>query len=158
MESKRGNRMRNWLVSLNAAVEFGVIALLTLMARLTFLDALYVPEFGAMLPENQPATIALSMLVYMVLVGCWVWSLLAAAHSSRTGLIGSLLFSLLTALGGGLLTLTAFCPKGCAAPPVGNIIVWANLVSGLAASLALIFQLIRRRSTGAQSQMRGETA
>jgi|GEM_PF-3005084 hypothetical protein len=150
--------MRNWLVSLNAAVLFGVIALLTLMARLTFLDALYVPEFGAMLPENRPATIALTMLVYMVLSGCWVWSLLAAAQGSRAGLIGSLLFSLLTALGGGLFTLTALCPKGCAAWPVGNIVVWANLISGMAASLALIFQLIRRQSTGTQRKMSGEPA
>jgi hypothetical protein len=99
--------MRNWFVSLDAAVAFGIIAFLTLMARLTFLDALYVPELRAMIPENQPATIALTMLVYMILVGGWVWSLLAASRGSQFGLIVSLIFSLFTALGGGLLTLTA---------------------------------------------------
>jgi hypothetical protein len=137
--------MRGWLVSLNGAVTLGIIAFLTLMARLTFLDALYVPEFRVLLPENQPATIALTVIVYIVLVGGWVWALLAAAQGSRGGLIASLLFSLLTALGGGLLTLAALCPNGCAAPPVGNLIVWANFVSGLAASLALGLQLISPR-------------
>ena len=150
--------MRTWFVSLDAAVSFGIIAFLTLMARLTFLDALYVPEFGVMLPENQPTKIGLTMLVYMILVGSWVWSLLATTRGSRVGLIVSLLFSLLTAFGGGLLTLTALCPNGCAAYPVGNIIVWANLISGLAASTALVFQLVRRQSPGVQSKMRGETA
>lgn len=135
--------MRSGSVSRNAAVALGILALLTLLARLTFLDALYVPEFRAILPENQPVTIALMMLVYMVLVGCWIWSLLAAAQGSRVGAITSLLFSLLTAFGGGFFTLTTLCPAGCAAPPAGNVIVWANLVTGLAASAALIFQLAR---------------
>ena len=149
--------MRSFL-SLNGAVTLGIIAFLTLMARLTFLDALYVPEFGVMLPENQPVTIALTMGVYMVLVGSWVWSLLAVARGSRVGLIVSLLFSLLTAFGGGLYTLTALCPNGCAAPPVGNGIVWSNLISGAAASLALGLQLwrTRRPEGGMQRSVGGE--
>ncbi len=70
-------------MSLNEAVTLSTIAFLTLMARLTFLDALYVPEFRTILPENQPVTIALTMLVYMILVGGWVWSLLAAARGRQ---------------------------------------------------------------------------
>ncbi|MBI1259501.1 MAG: hypothetical protein GC204_18695 [Chloroflexi bacterium] len=150
--------MRRWFMSLNGAVTLGILAFVTLIARLTFLDALYVPEFSAFLPESQPATIALTMLVYMVLVGGWVWALLAAAQGSRGGLIVSLLFSLLTAFGGGLFTLMTLCPNGCAAPPVGNGIVWANLISGLAASIALIFQLTRRQSPVVSRSMREETA
>lgn len=150
--------MKISFLSLNGAVTLGIIAFLTLMARLTFIDALYVPEFRTILPENQPVTIALMMMVYMILVGSWVWSLLAAEHGSRIGLTVSLLFSLLTAFGGGLFTLVYLCPTGCAAPPVGNLIVWANLISGLAASLALGFHLVRQQSSIAQSKIRGEAA
>ena len=150
--------MRNWLLSLNGAVTLGIIAFLTLMARLTFMDALYVPEFRLLLPENQPATLTLAMVVYMLLVGLWVWALLTSSRGSRAGLIASLLFSLLTAFGGGLLTLTALCPNGCAAPPVGDGIVWANLISGLVASLALGYQLTRTRGSlaGAQAAVGGK--
>jgi hypothetical protein len=133
--------MRTRFMSLNGAITFGIIAFLTMMARTTLVDALFVSEFRNMLPENQPVTIGLVMLVYMVFVGGWVWSLLAAARGSRAGLIVSLIFSLIVALAGGLLTLLAFCPNGCAAWPVGNIIVWANLISGLVASIALGLQL-----------------
>ncbi len=135
--------MLAWFTSLNGAITFSIFAFLTMMARLTFLDALYVPEIRTMLPEDQPVTIGVVMVVFMVFVGGWVWSLLAAARGSRVGLMLSLIFCLFTALGGGLLTLTALCPNGCAAPPAGNIIVWANLISGLVASVALGFQLTR---------------
>lgn len=136
--------MKSWLVSLNGAIALGIIALLTLLARLTFLDALYVPEFRVLLPANQPATLALTMIGYILLIGLWLWSLLAATRGSRAGLMVALLFSLLTALGGGLYTITTLCPNGCDAPPVGDGIVWANLIAGLMASLALGFHLARR--------------
>ncbi len=135
--------MRNWLVSLNGAITFSIIAFLTMMARITFLDAMFVPEFRTMLSEDRPASIALMMLVYMDFAGCWVWSLLTASRGSRGGLTVVMLYSLFTALGGGLITLTAFCPIGCAAPPVGDAVVWANLIFGLVASFALGLQLTR---------------
>jgi hypothetical protein len=150
--------MRTRFISLSGAIILSTVAFLTLMARLTFLDALYVPEFRTMLPENQPVTIGMMMLVYMAASGGWIWSLVAAARGSRAGLVVSLIFCLFTAIGGGLLTLTALCPAGCAAPPVGNIIVWANLISGLAASIALGFQLTRQQSSVVQSEIGGEAA
>jgi len=150
--------MSTWFTSRLGAVTLGIITLLTLMVRITFLDALYVPEFRTLLPEDHPITIGIVMLVYMVAMGGWIWSLIAAGRGSRTGVIVSLIFCLFTALGGGLLTLTALCPAGCAAPPVGNIIVWANLISGLAASVALGFQLTRQQTSVVQSEIRGEAA
>ncbi len=135
--------MKTWFMSLNGAITFSIIAFLTMIARITFLDAMFVPEFRNMLPEDRPASIALMMLVYMVFAGGWVWSLLAASRGSRGGLVVILLYSLFTALGGGLITLTAFCPIGCAAPPVGDALVWANLILGLVASFALGLQLKR---------------
>ncbi len=134
-------------MSLNGAIACSIIAFLTMMARITFLDAMFVPEFRSMLPEDHPVSIALTMLAYMVFAGCWVWSLLAASRGNRGGLTVLMLYSLFTAFGGGLITLASFCPIGCAAPPVGDAIVWANLIFGLAASFALGFQLKRSRTS-----------
>jgi hypothetical protein len=88
--------MRTRLFSLNGAVTLGIIAFLTLMARITLLDSLFVSEFRTMLPEDQPVRLALVMLGYMVFVGGWVWSLLAAVRGSQAGLMVLLVFSLLT--------------------------------------------------------------
>lgn len=132
--------MLAWFMSLNGAITFSIFAFLTMMARIALLDAMFVPEFRTMLPEDRPASIVLVMLVYMVFVGGWVWSLLAASHGRRGGLTVVMVYSLFTALGGGLLTLLFLCPAGCAAWPVGNLIVWANLISGLVASFALGIQ------------------
>lgn len=130
--------MKNWLLSLKGAITLSVIALLAVLARLTFLDALFVSEFRSGFSADQPGPIALSMLGYMVLFGGWIWALLAATGGSRAGMIVALIFSVLAALGGGLLTLLVFCGlAGCAAWPVGNIIVWVALIVGLAASIAL---------------------
>ncbi len=149
--------MWTWFTSLNGAITLSIFAFLTMMARITFLDAMFVPEIRIMLPEDRPASIVLMMLVYMVFVGGWVWSLLAATRGSRTGLIVSLIYCLFVALGGGLLTLLFLCP---AAWPVGNLIVWANLISGLVASFALGIQLRQtsRQQKSIQSSMSGETA
>lgn len=135
--------MKTWLVSLNDGVILAIVAFASLIARLTFLDALYVPEFRALLPENQPAGVAVMIVIFMVFIGVWVWSLLAMSRGSRGGLIVVLLYSLFTALGGGFITLTAFCPVGCAAPPIGEAVVWANLIFGLAASFVLVLRLIQ---------------
>jgi hypothetical protein len=153
--------MNTRLLSLNGAVALSVIALLAVLARFTFLDALFVAEFRSGFSEDQPGPIAQSMLVYMALFGTWIWALLAATRGSRAGLImgallaatrGSraglitgLIFSLLLAFAFGLMTILVFCrPAGCAAWPVGNIIVWIALISGLAASIGLGLQLRRR--------------
>ncbi len=133
--------MKTWFTSLNVAITLSVVALLTVLARITYLDALFVSE----LSEDQPWPIALSMLGYMAFVGGWIWALLAAGRGRRAGLIVAFVFSLLVAFGGGLLTLLVFCPQGCAAWPVGNIIVWAALIFGLAASAALGLQLRQTR-------------
>ena len=135
--------MIRWFASLNGAVTLSIIALLTLIARVTFLDAMYVPEFRDMLPESQPATIALVSVTYMLVIGIWLWSLVSASHGNKFGLVTSLGFSLFTALGGGFLTLVVLCPNGCAAEPVGSLIVCGNLISGILASVALSLRIMR---------------
>ncbi len=139
---------------MNGAVTLAIVSFATLIARVTFLDALYVPEFRVMFPESQPLGIAVMIVIFIVFIGVWVWSLLAASRGSRGGLTVVLLYSLFTALGGGLITLTAFCPNGCAAPPVGDAVVWANLIVGLAASFVLGIQF---RQTPGQRKSKHST-
>jgi len=143
--------MRTWLVSLNAAIALSVIAFVTGLARL-MLDARFVSEFADFM-GNQPGQVALVMLGYIAFFGGWVWALLAAVRGSRGGLIGALICSLLLAVGEGLTTVLVFCPTPCpTVSPLGDIIIWANLIFGLAAAFALGLQLRQpRRSTEAAS-------
>jgi hypothetical protein len=151
--------MLNWVTSLNGAITFSIFVFLTMMTRIAFLDAMFVPEFRNMLPEDRPAGIALMMLVYMIFAGGWVWSLLEAARGSLRGLIVCLIYSLFVALYG-LLSLLVFCSDGCAAAPVGDLIVWLNLISGLMASFTLGIQLnqIADQRKRMSKTMSGETA
>ena len=133
--------MKTWFLSVNSAIALSVIALLAVLARLIYLDALFVSEFRNGLSEDQPGLIVRAMLGFMVFFGGWIWALLAAMRRSRAGIIVALIYSLLVAFAFGLLTLIVLCPAGCAAWPAGNLIVWVALIAGLAASIALGFQL-----------------
>jgi hypothetical protein len=147
--------MKTGLLSLNAAIALSVIAFLTGLARL-MLDVRFVSEFADMM-GNQPGQVALVMLGFIAFFGGWVWALLAAARGSRSGLIGALVCSLLLALGDGLTTILFFCPTPCpTVSPLGDIIIWANLISGLVATVALGLQLRQNRQRGIP--LRGEVA
>ncbi len=136
--------MSTRFMSLNGAIALSVIAFLTGLARL-LLDARFVPEFADFMGD-QPGQVALVMLVFIVFFGGWVWTLLAAVRGSRGGLVGALVFSLLLALGWGLSTVLVLCPTPCPTlSPLGDIIIWANLISGLVASIALGLQLVNAR-------------
>ncbi len=136
--------MRTWFMSLNGAVTLSVLALLTLLARSMGIDALFVMPEEMGVSQDQPGTVALIMLWAMVQFGGWIWALLAAVRGRRGGVIAALIFSLLSGVLGGF-SLIAFCVPSCAAPPVGNFIVWAETITGLAASAALGFQLQQAR-------------
>ena len=143
--------MRTWILSLNGAITLSVIAFLTGLARL-MLDMRFVSEFADFM-GNQPGQVALVMLIFMAFFGGWVWALLAAVRGSRGGLIGALVCSLLLALGEGLTTVLVFCPTPCrTVSPLGDIIIWANLISGLAAAAALGLQLRQTRWREAASR------
>jgi len=145
--------MRTWFTSLNAAIALSVIAFLTGLARL-MLDARFVSEFADFMGD-QPGQVALVMLVFIAFFGGWVWALLAAVRGGRGGLIGALVCSLLLALGEGLTTVLVFCPTPCpTVSPLGDIIIWANLISGLVAAAALGLQLrqTRQQRTASKAQ------
>jgi hypothetical protein len=140
--------MRTWFMSRNGAITLSVIAFLTGLARL-MLDVRFVSEFADFMGD-QPGQVALVMLVFIAFFGGWLWALLAAVQGSRGGLIGALVCSLLLALGDGLTTVLVFCPTPCPTlSPLGDIIIWANLIFGLVATAALGLQLRQtQRSNG----------
>jgi len=143
--------MRSWFMSRNGAITLSVIAFLTGLARL-MLDARFVSEFADFMGD-QPGQVALVMLVFIAFYGGWIWALLVAVRGGRGGLIGALVFSLLLALGWGVTTVLVFCPTPCpTVSPLGDIIIWANLISGLAAAVALGRQLRPTRQHEAASQ------
>lgn len=138
--------MKNWFTSLNGAVTLSVLALLTLLARTVGLDAMFVLPGEMGVRQDQPATVAIIVLWTVALFGGWIWALLVAMRGSRGGLIAAFVLSLLTGLLSAL-TLLVLCPDGCAVSPLGNLIVWAGVITGLAASLALGLQIWGKRAS-----------
>lgn len=135
--------MRTWFMSLDGAVALSVITLLTFLARTFGLDAMFVLPNELGVREDQLVTVALLMLGEMAVFGGWILALLAAVRGRRGGVIAALILSLSTALFS-LYSVLVFCAgKGCAVWPVGNITLWAAVITGLAASLALGRQLGR---------------
>lgn len=138
--------MKNRFTFLDGAITLSVLALLTLLARTIGLDAMFVLPGEMGVRQDQPATVALIVLWTMALFGGWIWALLVATRGSRGGLIAALVFSLLSGILGAF-TLLVLCSGGCAVWPLGSILVWAELITGLAASLALGLQLRRKRTS-----------
>ena len=133
------------LNSLKAALVLSVIGFLTGIARL-ILDVRFVPDFVDMMPEDQPGQVAVGMLIFIAVFGVWLWVLLAAARESRRGLIALLLVNLVLVFAWGFATATAFCPMPCpVASPLTDIVTWANMIVGLAASAVAGFALVKSR-------------
>ena len=130
--------MKNRLTSLNGTIALSVIALLTFLGR-AFLDWRY--QYSESDPAgNWDTSMA---LIYILLIGVWLWGLLAAARGSRRGLIGSLIAVLLLDVAFALVTYLIFCPPwtGCIGWPNAWLWNWSNLISGVVAAAAIVFQL-----------------
>ena len=127
-----------WLSSLNGAITLSVIALMSIVGR-SFLDARYVLTED--MPNAGKGAIAGWALFVMVLVGGWVWALVAAVQGSRGGLIAALALALFTGLLAGAASLIAFRPIMPSAKPLGDIAIWSNLVFGLLAALSVWLRL-----------------
>ncbi|HSF83073.1 MAG TPA: hypothetical protein VLA49_17685 [Anaerolineales bacterium] len=130
--------MKNWFTSLNGAITLSVVALLTFLGR-GFLDWRY--EYPLQDPTGSWDT--LGALVYMALAGGWIWSLLAAARSRRRGLIVGLILALLLDVALALATYFILCPPwtGCEGWPNAWPWNWANLITGLLSSAAIVMYL-----------------
>jgi len=137
--------MKNQFTSLNGTIALSVIALLTFLGRV-FLDWRY------QYPESDPAGTfdTSTALIYMLLIGVWLWGLLAASRGSRGGLITSLVVVLLLDVVFALVTYFIFCPPwtGCVGWPNAWPWNWSNLISGVIAAAAIAYQLGRKRMDG----------
>ena len=129
--------MKNLFLSLHGAITFSVIALLTFLGRL-FLDWRYESQLMGAAGSIQEAT---NVLLFLAFVGGWVWALLAAIRGSRGGLIACVILALLLGVVFALVTYAVFCPPGCRGFPNLWLWNWAELISGLLAAIALVFQL-----------------
>jgi len=92
------------------------------------------------LPIGQ---VGLAGLVYVAILAGWIWMLLSASRSSRRAWIGLLIYAVLLAAYA-IMDLLVYCPETCAQIWLYYIANWGNLVSGLAAALALFLNLPKK--------------
>jgi len=130
--------MKKRLTSLNGAITFNALALLTFLGR-AFMDWRY--EFPMDDPMGNWAVPG--ALIYMGLIGIWLWGLLAAGRGSRRGLLTCLISVLLLNIAFSLATYIFFCPPwtGCEVWPNGWTWNWLNFISGITAIVVLAFHL-----------------
>lgn len=143
--------MKSWITSLNGTITFTVIALLTFLGR-AFLDWRY--EY----PQQDPAGNwdTLMAVIYMALIGGWLWALLAAGRGGRRGLIGCLVAVLLLDVGLALATYFVFRPPwtDCTSWLNAWLWNWLNLIPGAIAAVAIAFQLRRKGVADEHSVLR----
>lgn len=129
---------RLWLF----AVGFSYAGLLAMLAR-TFLDYQYVYEELGM----GAITSGLATLVNLAIFGSWIYALYAAAaRFSRAAMIANLGYNLLLLIFG-FSTIISLCPSPCPTGwPVGEIIIWANIIVGVPAALLAVLAVLRPAS------------
>ncbi|MEK6255846.1 MAG: hypothetical protein N2C13_00835 [Chloroflexota bacterium] len=130
--------MKTWFTSKKGAVTLSLIALLSFLGR-AFMDWRY--EYSLQDPSGDWDTFG--SLTYLILIGIWIWGLLAAAKGNRKGWINNLVFVLLLNVAMALATYFIFCPPwtGCVGWPNAWPWNWSNLISGLLAAGAIFIQL-----------------
>ena len=137
--------MTNWFLSVYGAITLSVIALLTFLGRL-FLDWRYESDLLGPAGSFEEAA---NVLLFLAFAGGWIWAMLAAIRGSRRGLIASLILALFLDVAFALVTYVVFCPPGCKGFPNLWPWSWAQLILGLLAAIALMFQLRQeKRTTG----------
>jgi hypothetical protein len=126
--------MKTWLTSINRTITLSIIAMLSFIGY-AFLESLY---FLGEWIQGIPAAAGMTLVVIIV-VGGWVWGMIAASGGSRKGLIAMLVFSLLPALFT-LYDLIFYSPVTYGWPLV-QIAVWVTFVTCVLAAVATAFQL-----------------
>jgi hypothetical protein len=126
--------------TLRNVVAFSYLSLLLMLARF-FLDFQFVfPDFVPDGPTVWPV-----VALVTALFGAWMWSVNAASHQSWRGLVGTLVFALLTlVLGVG--TAVSYCPTPCGtAWPLMEVTNWGNILLGLISAIVSGFYIMENR-------------
>ncbi len=126
--------MKTWFTSLNGAITLSAVAMLFFIAY-AFLVSRYL------LKQLTPGITAagIETVVVMVIVGGWLWGLLAAAGGGRGGLFAVLVFNTLPVLFT-LYDLLFYSPIPYGWPLL-QIVVVGTFIVCVAAVAALAFQL-----------------
>jgi hypothetical protein len=145
--------MTSILKSHDAALVFSSAALLSFLGR-TFIDYGYVfPETGITMPDLLPVTFGI-----LAFYGGWLLALITAGRGSRSGLLAMLVYNVLLLIFG-ISTLTTFCPSPCrTAWPLGEILIWSNLLIGIIATLLVLRQVLQRPADRAERAAQGTQA
>jgi len=135
--------MKNWFLSQNGAVTLSVMAFLTFLGRL-FLDWRYESH---LLGSEGSLQEFLYILIFLAFAGGWVWGMLAAKSSSRSGLLVCLILALLLDVGFAIATYLFWCPPTSCTKFIPNLWQWnwVELILGLLAAIALAFQLTGKK-------------
>lgn len=131
--------MKKWLTSLNGAIVFSVITLLSEVWR-GFLDAMFV------LPVDyaDESILNLAAVIFTLLFATWVWLLVLTSRGSRGALIATFLLNILILLAIPVSWLLFYCPTTCRVEAgIFNLANTLNLVFGFLAAIALGMQIIR---------------
>ena len=130
--------MNKFFTSLNGAISLSVLALLAFLGR-TMLDWRY--EYPVFDPSGSMDT---SMtLTFLVLVGIWLWGIVATVRGSRRGLIAILVMVLLLDVVFALSTYFFLCQPwtGCIGWPNAWPWNWTQLFLGLLSAVTIVYQL-----------------
>jgi hypothetical protein len=126
--------MIGWLISLNGAVVASAAALVAFIGYALLVFRYVMDELMPGIPSAAVQTIFV-----LLLVGCWIWSLSAAASNSKGGLVGALICTSLPALFT-LYDLVFHSPVRYGWPLV-QISVWVTFIVTLPAIALLAYRL-----------------
>lgn len=122
----------------DATIALWGAAFLSFLGR-TFIDYhLVMHEFGVANQDLLPITAG-----FLAFYGGWLWALVHATRGNRVALVAVLAFNILLILFG-ISTFTSFCPSPCGtAWPLGELLMWSNVLIGIPATLAAFRELRR---------------
>ncbi len=126
--------MLTWFTSLNGAITLSVLATLSFIGY-AILESRYFLE--QWIPGISAAV--LETLFVLIVVGVWIWALLAANGGSRGGLVVALILSAISALIA-LFDLIRYSPIPYGWPLL-QISVWVMLVASAVSSFSLSLHL-----------------
>ena len=131
--------MRPSVSARNAALILSVAALLSFLAR-TFIDYGFV--YQSLYPSIR--SMAILTLITLVFIAGWIWALLAASHDRRRAMYVLLIYAAVVVLHG-VVTLVTLCPSPCpTAWPLGEVVIWSNVLMGILAVVAVVSSLTRK--------------
>jgi hypothetical protein len=126
-----------WFRSSNGVVMLSFLALLSLLFR-SYMDTAYIfPGDYSGFGTNFSI---LWFFGYTVILGGWIWALVAVGKDSRGGLITLLVYAIVVALFFGAVSLLVFVSY-----PVEILIYGSNFLFGSIAFISMLFRLMAAR-------------